>query len=92
MLARRQVETLFPIPAGARGVHDAHEHLLHAEAPLGDLGDDEVRVVAVGRGDEDVGTLDAGLNEGVGLQRRPQRELAVGFLPAVALPRVETLV
>ena len=43
------------------------------EAPLGDLGDDEVGVVAVGGGDEDVGLLDAGRDQRVDLERGADR-------------------
>ena len=45
-----------------------------------------------GRGDEHVGALDPGLDQGVDLQRRADRELALGVLPALALARVQTLV
>ena len=43
------------------------------EAPLRDLGDHEVRVVAVGRGDEGVGAVDAGLEQRVDLERGARR-------------------
>ena len=86
------MQPLFAVPAGARGVHHAHDHLLHPEATLGYLGDDHVRVVAVGRGDEHVGTLDPGLHQRVDLERGPDRELTAGVLPAAVLAGVEALV
>ena len=66
--------------------------LLDAEALLGDLGDHEVGVVAGGGGDEHVGALDPGLDQGVGLERGADRELASGVLPGLALAGVEALV
>ena len=93
VLGRRdRLQPLLAVPVGPRRVHHAHDRLLDAEALLGDLGDHEVRVVAGGRGDEDVGALDAGLDQGVGLERRADRELPAGVLPALALARVEPLV
>ena len=51
------------------------------EAPLRDLGDHEVRVVAVGGGDEDVGLADAGLLERLDLERRADGEAAAARPP-----------
>ena len=45
----------------ARGIEDADDDAVDAEALLGDLADDDVRVVAVGGDDDGVGLLDAGL-------------------------------
>jgi len=93
VLGRRdRVQALLAVPARTRGVHDPHDHALHAKSALGDLGDDQVRVIAVGRGDEHVGARDPGLLERVDLQRRADRELAAGVLPAQALARVQALV
>src|ERR1700754_336560 len=64
-----RVQALLGVPGGARGVCDAHDDPRDVEAPLGDLGDDQVRVVAAGGGDEDVRLLDAGLQQRVDLQR-----------------------
>src|SRR5665811_1385797 len=65
---RDGVQALFAVPDRACRVHHAYEHLRHTEPPLSDLGDDDVRVVAVRRGDEHVCALDAGLDERVALQ------------------------
>src|SRR5664279_2726928 len=56
------------------------------------LGDHEIGVVAGGGGDEHVRALDPRLDQRVGLKRRSDGELAVGFLPALALARIEALV
>ena len=86
------MQPLFSIPTRPSGVHDAHDHALDLETPLRDLGDDQVRVVAIGRGDKDVGAGDAGLLQRVQLQRRADGELAPRVLPALALTRVQALV
>src|SRR5271163_3511478 len=58
LLGRRdRVQALLAVPGRAGRVHDADEHAVDAELTLGELGDDEVRVVAVGGGDEHVGLL-----------------------------------
>ena len=57
-----------------------------SEALLGDLGDDDVRVVAVGRGDEDVGALDPGGDQRLDLEPGADRELAAEVLPALSSP------
>ena len=62
------------------------------EAALGDLGDDEVRVVAVGGGDEDVGSLDAGLEQRVDLERGADGERPPASSQERRLARVEALV
>src|SRR5436190_21347552 len=46
---RRQ--PLLAVPLGAPRVEHAHDHALDAIAPLGDLGDHEIGVVAVGADD-----------------------------------------
>jgi hypothetical protein len=56
---------------------------------LGDLGDDDVGVVAVGRGDEDVGVGDPGRLQRRGLETGPDRELAAEVLPAFLQPDLE---
>ena len=61
--------------------------LVDLEAPLGDLGDDQVGVVAVGGGDEHVGALDAGLQQRVDLERGADRELAAASSQAPSSPR-----
>ena len=53
-----RLQALLRVPLGARRVEHAHDDLLDVEAALGDLGDHEVGVVAVGGGDEGVGALD----------------------------------
>src|SRR6202035_2880680 len=77
------MEPLLAVPASACRVHDAHDHLLHAEPPLRDLGDDQICVVAVGRRDEYVGPLDAGRDQRLDLECRPDRELTLRVLPAL---------
>ena len=86
------MQPLLAVPGGASRVHHSHEHLLHTETALSDLGDDQVRVIAVGGGDEHVCALDPGLDQRVGLQRRSEREHAVRFLPAARLAGVQALV
>src|SRR4051794_15893231 len=87
-----RLHALFGVPGGAPWIEDARDHLRHPEAQLGDLRDDEVGVVAVGRGDEDVGLVHPGLGQRVHLQRRADREAAAGLLPALAELYVEALV
>src|SRR6185437_2881147 len=87
-----RVQPLFAVPAGSRRVHHAHDHLLRPESALGDLGDDQVGVVSVGRGDEHVCALDARLDQRVDLERRADRELTAGVLPTDGLAGVQALV
>src|SRR4051812_2941016 len=87
-----RVQPLLLVPLGPARVHHAHDDLGHAELLGGDLGDGEVRVVAVGGGDEDVGILDPGLAQCVDLQAVPDREAPAGVLPGGVHPRVEPLV
>ena len=60
----------------AAGVEHAHDDVRDAEALLGDLRDDEVRVVAVGGDDDGVGVLDPGLAQHVGVHAVPDDEAA----------------
>src|SRR3954469_13816089 len=53
------LQALLGVPGRAPGVQDARDDLRHLEALVGDLRHDEVRVVAVGGGDEDVRLADA---------------------------------
>src|SRR4051812_46532549 len=62
-----RVQPLLGIPRGAPRVEHADDHLGHLEAPLRQLRDDEIRVVAPRRRDEDVGLVDAGLHERIDL-------------------------
>src|SRR3954465_10196587 len=68
-VARRadRVEALLRVPLRPRRIHHATDHAGHLVVPAGDLGDRQVGVVAVGRGDEDVGLLDARFAQGVDL-------------------------
>ena len=87
----RCVKALLGVPLCPRGVHDTTDH----PAPrmlARDLRDGEVRVVAVGRGDEVVGLLDAGLAQRVDLQAVAEREAAARVLPRRVHPGVEALV
>src|SRR3954462_15477366 len=62
VLGRRdRLEALLGVPHGPGRVHNARQYAIDLEAPLGDLGDDDVGVVAVRGGDECVGALDPGL-------------------------------
>ena len=82
---------LLGVPGRAARVEHAGDHPVDVEAPLRDLRDDQVRVVAVGGGDEHVGVLDAGLDQRVDLQRRADREAAARLLPRAAELDVQAL-
>src|SRR4051794_28253500 len=86
------LHALLAVPRRAARVEHARDHARDVEAPLRDLGDDEVRVVAVRGGDEDVGVLDAGLQQGVDLERGADREAPAGLLPGAAELDVEAFV
>ena len=73
------------------GVEHADDDVRHAEALLGDLRDDEVRVVAVGGDDDGVGVLHAGLAQHVGVHAVPHDEAARPVL-AESLERLLLLV
>src|SRR3954469_19762305 len=89
---RDRLEPLLAVPGRARGVHDAAQHAADVEPALGDLADDDVRVVPVGRGDEAVGAVDAGLEQRVDLQRGPHGEQPAAVLPRAIGADVEALV
>ena len=61
---------LLLVPLGPQRIEDPRDHRRHVEPPLRDLGDDDVRVVAVGGGDEGVGPLDPGGGQRLLLERR----------------------
>jgi hypothetical protein len=86
------VQPLLGVPAGARRIEHARDHPLDGEALLRDLGYDQVRVVAVGGGDEHVGAIDPRLHERVHLERGANGELAAGVLPRAVQVDVEALV
>ena len=71
------------VPLGPQWVEDASDHGRHLVAALCDLGDHDVRVIAVGGGDEGVRSLDPGGDERIGLEPGPDRELAAEVLPAL---------
>ena len=81
------LQALLGVPARPGRVQHAHHHALDVEAALGDLGDDEVGVVAVGGGDEGVGLLDPGREQRVDLERRALGEAPAALLPALAARR-----
>src|SRR5689334_5255479 len=87
-----RVQPLLAVPRGAGGVHDAHDHLVDLIVLLGDLGDREVGVVAVGRRDEDVGLADPGLGQRVDLHAVADGEAAAGLLPRAVHADLEALV
>src|SRR3954467_6751461 len=93
-VARRadRVQALFGVPLRARGIHHTHDDTRHLVVLRRDLADRQVRVVAVGRGDEHVGLLDAGLAEGVDLEPVPEREPPARVLPRRVHAGVEALV
>src|SRR5690349_557727 len=93
-VARRAdgVQALLGVPLGPRGVHHAADHARHLVVLARDLRDRQVRVVAVGRGDEDVGLLDPRLAQRVDLQAVAEREAPAGVLPRRVHARVEALV
>ena len=85
-------QPLLRIPVRATRVGDPDDDPRDVETPLGDLRDDEVGVVAAGRGQEHVGVLDPRLDQGVDLERGADRESAAGVLPGRRLILVEPLV
>ena len=87
-----RLQALLGVPGRAARIEHAGDHAVDVEPPLRDLRDDQVRVVAVGGGDEDVGLLDAGLDQRVDLQRRPDREAAARLLPGAPELDVQPLV
>src|SRR5437763_9135247 len=61
---RRRADRAQParvVELGARRVEDPDDRAVDAESLLGDLADDQVRVVAIGGDDDRVGVFDAGL-------------------------------
>src|SRR5438270_743528 len=92
LCGRNRVQTLFAVPAGTCGIHHAHDHPFDTEPLLRYLRDDQVRVVAVGRGDEHVRALDPRRDQRVQLESRADGELAPRVLPALRLSGVEALV
>src|SRR2546421_11769072 len=87
-----RLQPLLAIPLRAPRIQHADDHLLDAVAAARDLGDDQVRVVAVGRGDEGVGLRDPGLGEGVDLQPGTDGEAPTRLLPRRVELVVESLV
>ena len=83
------MQALALVPFGPQRVEDAGDHGRHLVAALGDLGDDDVGVVAVGGGDEGVGVLDPGGDQSVGLEAGADGELAAEVLPALVEPDLE---
>src|SRR3954451_4206649 len=89
---RDDVEALLGVPGRPARVEHAGHDLGDVEAPLGDLGDHEVGVVAVRGGDDHVGVLDARLEEGVDLERGAHGEASAAILPGALERIVEALV
>ena len=83
------MQALALVPLGPQRVEDAGDHGRHLVAALGDLGDDDVGVVAVGGGDEGVGLLDPRGDQRVGLEAGADRELPAEVLPALLEPDLE---
>src|SRR4051812_17204260 len=82
-------EPLLLVPPRTRGVEHTDDHLLHLETPLGYLGDHQVGVVPVRGRDKRVSPVDAGLEQGVDLERRPDREAPAQVLPGLRLALLE---
>src|SRR3954466_10662698 len=93
-VARRadRMQALLRVPLGPSRIHHAADHARHLVVLAGDLRDRQVRVVAVGGGDEHVGLLDARLAERVDLEAVAEREPPAGVLPRGVHPRVQPLV
>src|SRR3954447_17808104 len=92
--ARRadRVQPLLGVPLGPRRVHHAHDDVRHLIALGRQLRDGEVRVVAVGRGDEHLGLLDARLAQGGDLEAVADGEAPSGVLPRRVHAGVQALV
>src|SRR4029078_11207135 len=82
-VARRAdgVQALLGVPLAPRRVHHAADHARHLVVLARDLRDRQVRVVAVGRGDEDVGLLDPRLAPRGDLEALARAGAAAGRLP-----------
>ena len=85
-----RVQPLLLVPLGPQRVEDPRDDDRHVEPALRDLGDDDVRVVAVGRGDEGVGALDPGRLQRIDLEPRADRELTARVLPRALEADLET--
>jgi hypothetical protein len=79
----------FPSNPRTGRVEHSHHHSLDVEAPVRDLRDHEVRVVAVGGRDKGIRPLDSAGEQGVDLERGALGELTPALLPAVSLAPVE---
>src|SRR4051794_35062109 len=83
---------LLLVPLRAQRIQDPRDHGGYVEPSLRDLGDDDVRVVAVGGGDEGVRPLDPRGGESFLLQRGPHRELTALVLPGLLEVDLQTSV
>src|SRR5207248_6306468 len=79
------------VEVGARRVEDADDDTADVEALLGDLANEDVRVVTVGGCDDRVGVLDSGLAEHVDVDALADEEGA-GPVLAEACERILVLV
>src|SRR5262249_22327633 len=84
-----RLEPALLVEARAGGVEDTHHDAPDVEALLRDLADDDVRVVAVGRNDDGVRLLNAGVAQEVGVHAVPDDECT---WPVLAQPRQSILV
>ncbi len=80
---------LLGVPARTGRVEHTHHHSLDVEAPVRDLRDHEICVVAVGGRDEGVRPLDSAGQQRIDLERGALGELTPALLPAVGLAPVE---
>src|SRR4029450_9577027 len=84
-----RADALLGVPLGPGGVHHPAQDAWHLVLATRDLGDREVRVVAVRGCDEDDALLDPGLAQGVDLQPVPHGEAAARVLPGRPLPGIQ---
>src|ERR1700722_4348806 len=63
-----RVQPALGVPRGPARIADHDHHARDVEAALGDLGDNQVGVIAARGGDEHVGFLDPGRDQGVDLE------------------------
>ena len=78
-----RVQPLALVPLGPQRIEHPRDHGRDLVAPLGDLGDDDVGVVAVRGGDEGVSALDPRRDQRLGLEAGADGELTAEVLPTL---------
>jgi hypothetical protein len=76
-----RLHPLLRVPLRTQRIENPSDHRGHVEAPLRDLSDDDVGVIAVGGGDEGVGLFDPRGQQRIDLERGADREVAARVLP-----------